>query len=90
MSLQPEGDGETAAPELKVVFWADGVEGLDPKTKLLEKIVTLSEKGEFMGAVPAMKPANGWPIGSYRVEFFIGDALSKTLSFKVVSKVGAP
>ena len=39
--------------KLKAVFWADAVEGLEPKTKLLEKVLTVNEKGEFMGAVPA-------------------------------------
>lgn len=72
--------------KIKVVFWADAAEGVDPKTKLLEKVASISEKGEFMGAIPAMKPANGWPAGSYRVEFFVGEALSKTVSFKVVKK----
>jgi hypothetical protein len=76
--------------KIKIVFWADAVEGLDPKTKLLEKISSISEKGEFMGAVPALKPANGWPAGSYRVEFFVGETLSRTVAFKVVKKTGAP
>jgi hypothetical protein len=76
--------------KLKAVFWADAVEGLEPKTKLLEKVMTVSEKGEFMGAVPALKPANGWPVGAYHVEFFVGDGLSKTLPFKVVKKTGTP
>lgn len=72
--------------KIKAVFWADGVEGLEARTKLLEKVMTVNEKGEFMGAVPALKPANGWPAGSYRVEFHVGDALSKTVLFKVVKK----
>ncbi|MEO8056436.1 MAG: hypothetical protein ABI768_14850 [Acidobacteriota bacterium] len=76
--------------KLKAVFWADAVEGLDPKTKLLEKVMTVNEKGEFMGAVPALKPVNGWPVGSYRVEFYVGEALSKSVSFKVVKKAGTP
>jgi hypothetical protein len=72
--------------KLKVVFWGDSLEGLEPKTKLLEKIVSISEKGEFMGAIPALRPASGWPAGVYRVEFYVGEALSKTVSFKVVKK----
>jgi len=76
--------------KLKAVFWADAVEGVEPKTKLLEKVLTVNEKGEFMGAVPALKPANGWPAGAYRVEFYVGEALSKTLSFKVVKKPATP
>ena len=76
--------------KIKAVFWAEAVEGLDPKTKLLEKVSSISEKGEFMGAIPALKPANGWPAGSYRVEFYVGDALSKSVSFKVAKKTGAP
>ncbi len=80
----------TGPTKLKAVFWADAVEGIDPKTKLLEKTVSISEKGEFMGAVPALKPANGWPVGAYRVELFIGDTLSKTLPFKVAKSAGAP
>lgn len=76
--------------KIKAVFWADAVEGLDPKTKLLEKVVSVNERGEFMGAIPALKPANGWPAGSYRVEFYVGEDLSKTASFKVVKKTGTP
>jgi hypothetical protein len=76
--------------KVKAIFWADGVEGLDPRTKLLEKTVAISEKGEFMGAIPALKPPNGWPVGAYRVELFLGDVVSKTLPFKVVKGAGAP
>lgn len=76
--------------KVKAIFWADAVEGLDPRTKLLEKTVSIAEKGEFMGAIPALKPANGWPVGAYRVELSVGDSVSKTLSFKVVKGAGAP
>ncbi len=76
--------------KLKAVFWADAVEGLEAKTKLLEKAVSISEKGEFMGAIPAMKPPNGWPVGAYRVEFYLGDVPSKTLPFKVEKRAPSP
>ncbi|MEO8585858.1 MAG: hypothetical protein ABI584_06835 [Acidobacteriota bacterium] len=76
--------------KLKAVFIADAAEGLDPKTRLLEKVISISSSGEFMGAVPAMKPPNGWPVGAYRVEFYLGDVLSKTLPFKVEKRTPSP
>jgi hypothetical protein len=69
--------------KLRVAFWADGAEGLDSKTKLLEKTVAFPQKGEYMGAIEALKPANGWPVGTYHVEMILDDALSKTVPFKV-------
>ncbi|MGA7990732.1 MAG: hypothetical protein WCC53_04805, partial [Thermoanaerobaculia bacterium] len=80
----------TGPTKVKAVFWADGVEGLETKTKLLEKAVSIPGKGEFMGAIQAQKPANGWPAGSYHVDLFIGDTLSKTLAYKVVKGPVSP
>jgi hypothetical protein len=76
--------------KLKAVFWADSVEGFDPRTKLFEKVISISERGEFMGAVSAQRPTDGWPAGLYHVDLFIGDTLSKTLSYKVVKGPGKP
>lgn len=75
---------------VKAVFWADAVEGLEPKTRLLEKIASIAEKGEFMGAIPVQKPANGWPVGTYRIELFVGEVLSKSLVYKVATSPAAP
>lgn len=76
--------------KIKVVFWADAVEGVDPKTKLLEKGFSIAEAGEFMGAIPALKPPNGWPVGAYHVDFLVGETLSKSVAFKVVKKTDSP
>lgn len=76
--------------KVTAVFWADAVEGLEPKTRLLEKVSSVTEKGEFMGAIPVQRPANGWPLGTYRVELFVGETLSKTLVYKVAKSPGAP
>ncbi len=76
--------------KIKVVFWADAVEGVDPKTKLLEKVSSIAEAGEFMGAIPALKPPNGWPVGAYHVDFLVGETLSKSVAFKVVKKTASP
>lgn len=75
---------------LRAVFWADSVEGLDPKTKLLDRTITISEKGEFMGAVPALKPPNGWPAGSYRVEFLLNEKPERSVSFRVEKPRAGP
>lgn len=70
--------------KLRVTFWADGAAGLEAKTKLLEKTVAFPQSGEYMGAIEALKPANGWPIGAYHVEMTVDEGLSKTVPFKVV------
>ncbi|HSB63009.1 MAG TPA: hypothetical protein VLJ18_02540 [Thermoanaerobaculia bacterium] len=80
----------TGPVKVRAIFWADAAEGLGEKTKLVEKFVSISGKGEFMGSFKAPKPANGWPVGAYRVDLFIGDELSKTLLFKVVKSPGSP
>ncbi len=76
--------------KIKIVFWADAVEGVDPKTKLLEKVASIAEAGEFMGAIPALKPANGWPVGSYHVDFLVGETVSKSVAFRVAKKTVSP
>lgn len=76
--------------KLKTVFWADAVEGLEPRTKLLEKDVSIRDKGEYMGAVPALKPPNGWPVGSYHVEFLLDEKSAKSLPFRVEKAKGTP
>ncbi len=73
---------------LRVVFWADSVEGYGANSRILDRAVSFPEAGEFMGSVQAQKPLSGWPAGAYHVEFYIGDALSKAVPFRVSSRPG--
>ena len=52
-----------------------------PNYKIMEKSLTLP----FMnsGSLVATKPNSGWPVGSYRLDIYMGDKLSKTVKFTV-------
>ena len=75
--------GVDKGTKLKAVWIGEKVEGLAAKSKLNETESTFSSAGEFMGAFPCSKPAQGWAVGSYVVELSLDGNVRKTLAFRV-------
>jgi uncharacterized RDD family membrane protein YckC len=65
---------------IKSVWIAEDVgEGTPSNYQIAEKSITGLNEGKFFMTIPT----NGWPIGKYRLEIYIGDNLAKQLPFTV-------
>jgi len=69
--------------ELRGVWIADDVGEAAPKeTRMDEK--TLDADADMSNGVYSLsRPDNGWPPGSYRLEIYVDDALTKTVNFTI-------
>jgi hypothetical protein len=84
-------------PKIVCVFTVDGAgigmvvkgvwiaEDVGPVAPPNYKIAERSLRLPFLnsGSLTLTKPNNGWPVGSYRLEIYLGDTLAKTLKFTV-------
>ena len=54
-----------------------------PNYKIDEASLKLTGDGDAKGKFSLSKPNNGFPLGKYRTEIYIGDKLAKTVTFTV-------
>ena len=65
---------------LKSVWIAEDVGDVAPPNyQLAEKSMSGLNEGKFY----VTRPTNGWPIGKYRLEIYIGDTLAKQIPFSI-------
>ena len=85
------------SPKIVCVFKVEGA-GIGAKTrsvwiaedvgKVAPPNYTIAEKSLVLpfldrGTFSLSKPNNGFPVGSYRLEIYLGDKLAKTLKFRI-------
>jgi hypothetical protein len=70
------------------VFIAEDVGDAAPKETKIDESSLTADKADFSGAFSLSKPTNGWPVGSYRVEIYLGDKLATTGKFTIGTKSG--
>jgi hypothetical protein len=79
-----KGDGLEVGDKIRAVWVAEDVGEANPKeTKISQKMMMANkrdEQGQFFLARPA---AQNWPIGKYRVDFFINDKLAQVVKFTI-------
>jgi hypothetical protein len=79
-----KGEGIEVGDKIRAVWVAEDVGEANPKeTKISEKMVMVNkrnEDGSFFLARPAVQ---NWPIGKYRVDFFINDKLAQVVKFTI-------
>ena len=69
--------------KLRGVWIAEDVGDVAPKeTKIDEKSIK-AEGDTDDGVFSLSKPTNGWPVGKYRLEIYVGDELTKTGKFTI-------
>jgi hypothetical protein len=78
-----ETKGLQNGDKLRGVWIAEDVGDAAPKeTKIFEK--TLNAEGDIEDGVFSLsKPTNGWPVGKYRLEIYVGDKLAQTVKFMI-------
>ena len=75
-------EGASVGTAVKSVWIAEDVgRKAPPNYKIDER--TLALPFINTGSFSLSKPTNGWPVGSYRLEIYIGSTLAKTVKFTV-------
>lgn len=82
------GDGLTTGDKLRGVWIAEDVGEATPKNTQIDETTLTVSKADQQGAFSLTKPTNGWPIGKYRVEMYLGEKLAETVKFTIGGKAG--
>jgi hypothetical protein len=75
--------GTKQGDNFRGVWIAEDVGDAAPKETKIDEAVLPADKGDFNGAFSITKPNNGWPIGTYRAEIYVGDQLASTSKFTI-------
>jgi hypothetical protein len=78
-----KGEALQAGDRIRAVWIAEDVGNVAPKdSKITESFVT-AEKSDDDGAFGLARPTDGWPVGKYRLEIYVGDKLAEALKFTI-------
>ena len=78
-------DNVEVGDSVRGVWIAEDVGEAAPKNhKIAEQTLEITSKKS--GGFKLTKPTNGWPVGQYRVELYVGDKLAETVKFKIQAK----
>ncbi len=79
-----KANGVIAGARVRGVWIAEDVgQGAPPNYKIQEGTLnTAADEGKFT----LTKPNNGWPVGKYRLEIYLGNDLARTVPFTVKAK----
>lgn len=73
----------TKGDRIRGVWIAEDVGDAAPKNTVIDEATLVAETATDESAFSLSKPTNGWPIGSYRVEIYVGEKLAETLPFTI-------
>src|SRR5438105_2068905 len=76
------GQGLREHAEIRALFIAESVADVSADYEIDES-KAVAPKPDSNGTFTLSQPEGGWAPGNYRVEFFVDDALSETVKFKV-------
>jgi hypothetical protein len=84
-----KGQGLEVGDKLRAVWVAEDVGEASPKeTKINEKMIMATKRDEEGSFFLARPTKQSWPVGKYRLDFFINDKLAQVVKFTVVKGVG--
>ena len=75
--------GTSAGQTIRGVWIAEDVGDAAPKETKIDEASVPCDRPGCTGAFSLTKPTNGWPVGKYRVEAYVNDALSGTTNFEI-------
>ena len=75
--------GTAAGQTIRGVWIAEDVGDAAPKETKIDEASVPCDRPACNGAFSLTKPTNGWPVGKYRVEAYVNDALSGTTNFEI-------
>jgi hypothetical protein len=70
--------------KIRVVWIAENVGDAAPPNYAIDETTALASEPDSHGAFVLSRPEAGWAPGDYRVEFYVGDALTETVKLKIV------
>jgi hypothetical protein len=75
--------GTKSGDKLRGVWIAEDVGSAAPKETKIEESTIAADKDDFFGGFSLSKPTQGWPVGKYRMEIYLGDTLATTVKFTI-------
>ncbi|HJX98368.1 MAG TPA: hypothetical protein VJ281_05790 [Chthoniobacterales bacterium] len=79
-----KGEGLEVGDKIRAVFVAEDVGEANPKeTKISEKVVMALKQNQESSFFLARPGGRTWPIGKYRLDFFINDKLAQVVKFTI-------
>jgi hypothetical protein len=79
-----QGNGLPEGAKIRVVWIAEDVGATVPPNYKLDEVTVTADKPDDLGTFTLSRPDKGWPVGSYRAEFYVGDELTDTIKFSTV------
>jgi hypothetical protein len=68
---------------LRGVWIAEDVGDAAPKDSKITEVLVTAERSDDYGAIGLARPIDGWPVGKYRLEIYVGDKLAEALKFTI-------
>ena len=75
--------GTKQGDNFRSVWIAEDVGDAAPKETRIDEGTLAADKDDFSAAFSLSKPNNGWPVGKYRTEIYVGDRLASTSKFTI-------
>ena len=77
--------GTKKGDNVRGVWIAEDVGNAAPNNTKIDETTLSADKDDFYGAFSLSEPTKGWPVGHYRVEFYLGSELVTTVKFAITS-----
>ena len=77
--------GTKSGDKLRGVFIADDVGDAAPAGYKIDEATLTADGDNYSGEFSMSKPDNGWPVGKYHVEIYVGDDLATKVKFTIKS-----
>jgi hypothetical protein len=74
--------GSTKGDKFRGVFIAEDVGDAAPANTKIDEATVTADKEDATGSFSLSKPDNGWPVGKYRVDIYVGDSDKPATSVK--------
>ncbi len=78
-----KGEALKAGDKIRAVWIAEDVGNVAPKNSKITEAFVAAEKSDDDGAFGLARPTDGWPVGKYRLEIYVGDKLAEALKFTI-------
>ena len=75
--------GSKKGDNFRSVWIAEDVGAAAPKETKIDEGTLAADTDDFSAAFSLSKPNNGWPVGKYRTEIYVGDRLASTAKFTI-------
>jgi hypothetical protein len=78
-----KGEALKTGDKIRAVWIAEDVGDAAPKDSKITEVLVTAERSDDYGAIGLARPIDGWPVGKYRLEIYVGDKLAEALKFTI-------